>query len=60
MTAFVLSQQEGRDAVAANIPLGRIGTPDDMIGLSAFLASPASDYVTGQIIALDGGYANLR
>ena len=60
MTAFVLSQQEGRDAVAGNIPLGRIGTPDDMIGLSTFLASRASDYVTGQIIALDGGYANLR
>ncbi|VXC68457.1 Rhamnolipids biosynthesis 3-oxoacyl-(acyl-carrier-protein) reductase [Oceanicaulis sp. 350] len=60
MTAFALSNPEGRDAVSAHIPLGRIGAPDDMIGLSAFLASPASDYVTGQIIALDGGYANLR
>lgn len=60
MTAFVLSQKEGRDAIASHIPLGRIGEPRDMIGLAAFLASPASDYVTGQVIALDGGYANLR
>ncbi len=34
----------------------RLGTPDDIAGLAAFLASPASDYVTGQVIASDGGY----
>ena len=56
MTAFVLSQQEGRDAVAANIPLGRIGTPDDMIGLAAFLASPAATYITGAVLNVDGGW----
>ncbi len=34
----------------------RLGTPDDIAGLAAFLASPASDYITGQVIASDGGY----
>ena len=34
----------------------RLGTPDDIAGLAAFLASPAADYVTGQVIAADGGY----
>lgn len=36
-------------------PLGRIGAPTDMGGLALFLGSTASNYVTGQIIALDGG-----
>ncbi|MFC1908895.1 SDR family NAD(P)-dependent oxidoreductase [Chloroflexota bacterium] len=39
----------------ANVPLKRIGQPDDVVGLSVFLASPASDFITGQIIYLDGG-----
>lgn len=34
----------------------RLGTPDDIAGLAVFLASPASDYITGQVIASDGGY----
>ncbi len=34
----------------------RLGTPEDIAGLAAFLASPASDYITGQVIAVDGGY----
>ena len=42
------------------IPLGRIGTPEDMTALATFLASAASDYVTGVSIPLDGGYVNLR
>ena len=39
----------------ANVPLKRIGQPADVIGLSVFLASPASDFITGQIMYLDGG-----
>ncbi|MFC2007371.1 SDR family NAD(P)-dependent oxidoreductase [Chloroflexota bacterium] len=39
----------------ANIPLKRVGSPDDVVGLSVFLASKASDFITGQIIYLDGG-----
>jgi NAD(P)-dependent dehydrogenase (short-subunit alcohol dehydrogenase family) len=34
---------------------GRWSTPDDLIGVAVFLASPASDYVNGQIIYVDGG-----
>ena len=34
----------------------RLGTPEDIAGLAVFLASPASDYITGQVIASDGGY----
>ncbi len=38
-----------------SIPMGRIATPKDIIGVCIFLASPASDFVTGQIIYVDGG-----
>jgi NAD(P)-dependent dehydrogenase (short-subunit alcohol dehydrogenase family) len=39
----------------ALIPWGRTGTPDDLAGTAVFLASRASDYVTGQVIYVDGG-----
>jgi NAD(P)-dependent dehydrogenase (short-subunit alcohol dehydrogenase family) len=39
----------------ASCPLGRVGQPTDIVGACIFLASPASDFVTGQIIYLDGG-----
>jgi len=39
----------------ANVPLKRIAQPEDIVGLSVFLASPASDFITGQVIYLDGG-----
>jgi len=38
-----------------NIPLGRFGTPEDVANVIGFLASPASDYVNGQVINIDGG-----
>ena len=41
--------------VKGRTPSGRWGTPDDLIGVTVFLASPASDYVNGQIIYVDGG-----
>lgn len=40
-------------------PAGRIGVPDDLVGPALFLSSPASDYVTGAEIAVDGGGAAL-
>jgi meso-butanediol dehydrogenase/(S,S)-butanediol dehydrogenase/diacetyl reductase len=39
----------------ANVPMGRAQTPQDVAGLALFLASPASDYMTGQAINIDGG-----
>ena len=37
------------------IPLRRMGVPEDVAGVASFLASPAADYITGQIIQVDGG-----
>jgi 2-deoxy-D-gluconate 3-dehydrogenase len=45
------------DNVLRRTPAGRWGTIDDMAGIAVFLASPASDFVTGTAIAVDGGYA---
>ncbi|MGH2914964.1 MAG: SDR family NAD(P)-dependent oxidoreductase [Solirubrobacteraceae bacterium] len=43
-------------ALAKDIPMHRIGQPDDIKALALFLASPASEYVTGQEIVIDGGW----
>lgn len=47
------------DAIAAVSPLGRIGEPKDFADTALFLASPGAAYVTGQILAVDGGRALL-
>ena len=46
-----------QDSVEKRTPHGRWGTPDDMAGIAAFLASPASDFVTGTAIPVDGGFS---
>jgi len=43
--------------VLARTPAGRWGEPGDMAGVAVFLASPASDFITGAVIPVDGGYA---
>ena len=45
------------EAVNSRIPMGRRGKPDDLVGLVVYLASDASSYVTGQVIAHDGGWS---
>jgi NAD(P)-dependent dehydrogenase (short-subunit alcohol dehydrogenase family) len=55
MTAFMFATDEGRAAVEAMVPLRRIGRPADAAGLTQFLASRAGSYLTGTVIALDGG-----
>lgn len=42
--------------ILSRIPAGRWGTPEDLAGAVVFLASPASDYVSGTLIAIDGGW----
>jgi gluconate 5-dehydrogenase len=42
-------------ALLARIPLGRVAEPDDVVGAAVFFCSPASDFVTGQVLYLDGG-----
>ena len=44
------------DAVAEDVPLGRLGQPEDVAELFAFLASDRASFITGQIIGCDGGY----
>jgi NAD(P)-dependent dehydrogenase (short-subunit alcohol dehydrogenase family) len=43
-------------AIAKDIPMHRVGQPDDIKSLALFLASPASEYITGQEIVIDGGW----
>jgi NAD(P)-dependent dehydrogenase (short-subunit alcohol dehydrogenase family) len=43
-------------AVSKDIPMHRVGRPDDIKALALFLASPASEYITGQEIVIDGGW----
>jgi NAD(P)-dependent dehydrogenase (short-subunit alcohol dehydrogenase family) len=47
---------EEQEAVAREIPMHRVGWPADIKGLALFLASPASAYITGQEIVIDGGW----
>jgi len=44
-----------REAAARQIPVGRVGCPDDVAALVAFLTSDQSDFITGQTIVIDGG-----
>jgi NAD(P)-dependent dehydrogenase (short-subunit alcohol dehydrogenase family) len=55
MTAFMLDDAERRELVESNVPLARIGRPDDAAGLTIFLCSRAGSYLTGTVIPLDGG-----
>jgi len=56
LTAPVFEQAELTDKLAAQTAIGRNGELSDLDGITVFLASPASNYITGQIIFVDGGF----
>jgi NAD(P)-dependent dehydrogenase (short-subunit alcohol dehydrogenase family) len=57
MTVPARSDQARNRAILERTPLGRWGTPDDIVGPALFLASDAARFVTGAVLPVDGGYS---
>jgi len=56
LTEALRDNQERFREISSRIPLGRWAEPEDLVGAAVFLASDASDYITGQVIFVDGGW----
>ncbi len=59
LTSVLKANEEFNDWVLSKTPLGRWGQPEDLIGTAILLASRAGDFITGQIIYVDGGWLAL-
>ncbi len=55
-TEALRTDPDRNESILARIPAGRWGSPDDLAGATVFLASAASDYVHGTVLAVDGGW----
>ena len=55
-TAALRADAARSRAILDRIPAGRWGTPEDLAGVAVFLASPASDYLNGHVLVVDGGW----
>jgi 2-dehydro-3-deoxy-D-gluconate 5-dehydrogenase len=55
-TAALRADPVRNPSILARIPAGRWGDPEDLMGAVVFLASPASDYVSGEVLTVDGGW----
>jgi NAD(P)-dependent dehydrogenase (short-subunit alcohol dehydrogenase family) len=58
-SAAFIAQVGGPDKLAKAYPLGRLGNPSDIAGAVLFLASPLSEWITGQVLSVSGGYTML-
>ena len=56
----VLTSEEARQKILSRTPLRRLGTPDEVANVVAFLASDAASYMTGEIVVVDGGRMALN
>jgi len=56
LTLRVLDTTEKMNRAAAKIPMGRLGSPEDMVGPVLFLCSEEADYITGHTLVVDGGW----
>lgn len=60
LAGFLLEGETKRDAANKRHPLNRVGTPDDIAGMAAYLLSDQASWITGQIIGVDGGMGSLK
>lgn len=60
MTREAMADPKTRNKLVSSIPLGRLAETADVVGPTLFLASPASDFVTGQVLYVDGGITANR
>ena len=60
LASQIISSGEAREAAANRHPLKRIGAPEELAEMVAFLASDASRFITGQIFGVDGGLSSIR
>ncbi len=56
LTKPMFQEKSFREYVLGNIPMGRVGQPEDVVGAVIYLASRASDLVTGHVLLIDGGW----
>ena len=56
LNAHLLDIKERHDMFVSRTPMGRIGNVEELVGAAVYLASPASDFMTGQAIIVDGGF----
>jgi len=57
LVEVTLQDLEKRKQILDKLPLGRVGDPEDLVGACIFLASSASDYITGHLLMIDAGHS---